>query len=200
MAGNLEGHWSIDLLKAWCCHCCSLIQNEKESKLIFEGRTAGALGGGDGVVEQQYTRGAGERMAMARARVFGVEEEGMERGEAPLLVDGQAAIQNADIPRCQPEVGSDLHCQHINEQHIGSASPLEDVIQFSSTPIHNLPEQFLFLIRERNTAIEQKTASDKHTPAQASVQAFELPVPTQQQRTYDTTEYMETVPETHVVE
>jgi len=189
----------MDILKAWCCTCCSLIRDEKESKLIFEGWTPGALGGGDGVVEQQYTRGAGERMAMARARVFGVEER-MERGEAPSAVDGQAAIQNAGIPQCQPEVGSNLHYQHINEQHIGSASPLEDAIQFSSTPIHNLPEQFLFLIREHDVATEQTPAAVTHTPAQASVQALDLSVPTQQQLTYDTAKFMETVPETHAVD
>jgi len=56
---NLEGSCITDIVKSCCCLCCTMVQAEKESKaLLGENR--------DGVVNQQYTGGAGpdEQMVM----------------------------------------------------------------------------------------------------------------------------------------
>ncbi|RAR15876.1 hypothetical protein DDE83_000673 [Stemphylium lycopersici] len=71
--GNIGGTLVRDCCKVWCCNCCSLIQNEKESTILLGGRSAG-LGGGDGAVESQYTGGAraGDEMVM--------EPQGLQKG------------------------------------------------------------------------------------------------------------------------
>ncbi|KAH6867074.1 hypothetical protein BKA58DRAFT_442065 [Alternaria rosae] len=81
--GDLGGTCVVDILKTWFCTCCSLIQNEKESKLLIEGRTTGFWGGdgagAEGVVVQQPSGGLREVMVMPRVVggwVTGQEESG----------------------------------------------------------------------------------------------------------------------------
>ncbi|KAF2034552.1 PLAC8-domain-containing protein [Setomelanomma holmii] len=52
---NLEGSCVMDLVKSCCCGCCALVQAEKETKALLGSGKQGM----DGVVEQQYTGGAG---------------------------------------------------------------------------------------------------------------------------------------------
>jgi hypothetical protein len=58
--GDIKGNIVQDYFKSWwCCCLCSLVQNEKESKRLF-----GDSDGGNGVVYQQPTSGAGQQMSM----------------------------------------------------------------------------------------------------------------------------------------
>ncbi|KAK1919555.1 hypothetical protein P3342_001847 [Pyrenophora teres f. teres] len=176
--GGIEGNGCIDCLKAYFCTCCSLIQNEKESQLIYKEQRQNALGGGDGLVEQQYTRGTDEEMVMRRTRVTGVEEERITRSGDPVLVEGQAAIEHADMSQCQPEAGSGLHCQNINTLPREPASPTEGTTQSSITPKQDLPEQFSLLVRGLDTATEQMPTFDTPTLTQAVLQVSSSTIPT----------------------
>ncbi|KAH8726213.1 PLAC8 family-domain-containing protein [Phaeosphaeriaceae sp. PMI808] len=49
---GLEGGCIPDLIKSCCCGCCTLIQAEKESRLLLGEKTGG-------VVDQQYAAGPG---------------------------------------------------------------------------------------------------------------------------------------------
>ena len=57
---NLQGSIAEDVLKAGCCLCCSVMQAEKESKLLLGGKCTGL----DGVVDEQYMASVDEKMIM----------------------------------------------------------------------------------------------------------------------------------------
>lgn len=107
--GDLGGTCAADCTKTWLCPCCSLIQNEKESKLLIEGHRTG-FGGGDGagagvegVVVQQPSGGLGEEMVMPLA----TQEEGAPCpvAELPAIMESvderpdgsEAEAQSEDI-------------------------------------------------------------------------------------------------------
>ncbi|CAN9435823.1 unnamed protein product [Alternaria alternata] len=105
--GDLGGTCAADCAKTWLCPCCSLIQNEKESKLLIEGRRtgfwggdgagAGAGAGAEGVIVQQPTGGLGEEMVMSTiAQAEGVTCAMVELPVIMEGVDGQLAGSEAD--------------------------------------------------------------------------------------------------------
>ena len=103
--GDLGGTCAADCAKTWLCPCCSLIQNEKESKLLIEGRRtgfwggdgAGAGAGAEDVIVQQPTGGLGEEMVMSTiAQAVGVKCAMVELPVTMEGVDGQLAGSEAD--------------------------------------------------------------------------------------------------------
>ncbi|KAF1941422.1 PLAC8-domain-containing protein [Clathrospora elynae] len=102
---NLEGTLVEDCFKAWACTCCSLIQNEKESKLLF-GEHGQTTSGNDSVVEQQYTGGAGQEMVMpqpvvSRQAILESPEEGQtgslpQHTTCPGPVGPGSVMENSD--------------------------------------------------------------------------------------------------------
>jgi hypothetical protein len=95
--GNIEGHCLIDWLKSWVCTCCVVIQNEKESKLLYARR---GVHGGDGFVDQQYTgsAGAGQEMVLPGPVESGrvTQEEGV-MGQVEGNAEGTAALPEAGV-------------------------------------------------------------------------------------------------------
>lgn len=57
---DLEGSCAEDICKSGCCLFCSLMQTEKEAKVILGDRRTGM----DGVIQEQYAAGAEEQMFM----------------------------------------------------------------------------------------------------------------------------------------
>ncbi|CAN9414778.1 unnamed protein product [Alternaria alternata] len=101
--GDLGGTCAADCAKTWLCPCCSLIQNEKESKLLIEGRRTGFWGGdgagagAESVIVQQPTGGLGEEMVMpSSAQAEGVTCAVVEPPVIMEGVDGQLAGSEAD--------------------------------------------------------------------------------------------------------
>jgi hypothetical protein len=155
------------VLKTWFCTCCSLIQNEKESKLLIEGRTTGFWGGdgagADGVVVRQPSGGLGEVMVMPVAMGVGEEEGGTTRVEERAEIVQQTGEPLAGL-------GKEEHVEHVN----GVCSHTDGVSDRNTSSESDVSHRTLSRqtseLQSNDKVTEQKTVTEDSTPDQDVVQ------------------------------
>jgi hypothetical protein len=154
------------VLKTWFCTCCSLIQNEKESKLLIEGRTTGFWGGdgagADGVVVRQPSGGLGEVMVMPVAMGAG-EEGGTTRVQERAEIVEQTGEPAAAL-------GKEEHVEHANGVHSHTDGVSDRNTSSESDVSHRTLSRQTSEPQSIDKVTEQKTVSEDSTPDQAVVQ------------------------------
>jgi hypothetical protein len=176
--GDLGGTCAADCTKTWLCPCCSLIQNEKESKLLMEGRRTGFWGGdgagagAEGVVVQQPSGGLSEVMVMPTA----VQDEGVICAMAEL----PAIVEVADEQPAGPEAEAELEDATETHPHTDGTADT------SAAPAPIVLEE---------TLSNQTSTSPVRVCSIATTTIFENPIPHQAPaETITTPQHFEIVP------
>lgn len=133
---DLEGSIIEDVFKAGCCTCCSIIQAEKESKLLLGGKRTDIAS----VVDEQYTGSTHDKMIMAPLadNKIDVQPTPLTRisEETPAGTAAQASAET-DAMALYDDDNTVRLTTVIHGQNPGALSATDDTLETTNVPPQN---------------------------------------------------------------